>query len=77
MARDFTSVGVIGLGTMGAGIAQLACQAGARTLLYDPFPEALEKGIERIRRRLKEGPGAALLEPAESIELFTDCDVVL
>ncbi len=28
-------IGVVGAGTMGAGIAQLAAQAGARTLLYD------------------------------------------
>src|SRR5438270_11485594 len=35
-------IGVVGAGTMGAGIAQLACQAaGARTLMHDPFPEAL------------------------------------
>ena len=34
-------VGVVGAGTMGAGIAQLACRAGAQTLLYDPVAEAL------------------------------------
>ncbi len=41
-------VGVVGAGTMGSGIAQLAAQAGARTLLHDPDPEALESGLERI-----------------------------
>jgi 3-hydroxybutyryl-CoA dehydrogenase len=45
-------VGVVGAGTMGAGIAQLAATAGARTLLHDPVPEALEKGVAGIRRRL-------------------------
>ena len=34
----------LGAGTMGAGIAQLACLSGARTLLHDPIPEALERG---------------------------------
>ena len=35
------TIGVVGAGTMGAGIAQLACQAaGARTLLHDPEPGA-------------------------------------
>jgi len=43
-------VGVLGAGTMGAGIAQLACQIGARTLLYDPVAEALARGAERIRK---------------------------
>jgi len=43
-------VGVLGAGTMGAGIAQLAVQMGAKTILYDPFPEALLKGAERIAK---------------------------
>ena len=34
-------IGVVGAGTMGLGIAQLAAQAGARTLLHDPVPDAL------------------------------------
>ena len=37
-------IGVLGAGTMGSGIAQLACRAGARTLLYDPLEQALERG---------------------------------
>lgn len=45
-------VGVCGAGTMGAGIAQLACQSGARTLLYDPDAAALARGADRIRARL-------------------------
>ena len=36
-------IGVAGAGTMGAGIAQLASLAGARTLLHDPIPRALER----------------------------------
>jgi 3-hydroxybutyryl-CoA dehydrogenase len=45
-------VGVVGAGTMGAGIAQLAVQAGARTLLQDPVPDALEAGAEKIESML-------------------------
>ncbi len=48
-------IGVAGAGTMGAGIAQLACQSGARTLLHDPVPEALERGLKRIRDQLDRG----------------------
>ena len=40
---------------MGAGIAQLGCLSGARTLLHDPIPEALERGLERIKRHLERG----------------------
>jgi 3-hydroxybutyryl-CoA dehydrogenase len=46
--RAASVIGVLGAGTMGAGIAQLACASGAQTLLYDPLPEALAKGRERI-----------------------------
>ncbi|MDX6583818.1 MAG: 3-hydroxybutyryl-CoA dehydrogenase [Solirubrobacterales bacterium] len=53
------TIGVLGAGTMGAGIAQLAAQSGARTLLYDPVPEALARGTERIgealARRVEKG----------------------
>ena len=38
-------VGVAGAGTMGAGIAQLAALAGYETLLHDPQPEALKRGL--------------------------------
>jgi 3-hydroxybutyryl-CoA dehydrogenase len=48
-------IGVIGAGTMGAGIAQLACQSGASTLVHDPVPEALERGLARIRAQLERG----------------------
>src|SRR5919197_4196976 len=48
-------LGVVGAGTMGAGIAQLGCLAGLETLLHDPLPEALEKGAERIRTGLQKG----------------------
>ncbi len=46
-------VGVLGAGTMGAGIAQLACRSGAETLLFDPIPAALEKGRERVLEGLR------------------------
>ena len=46
-------IGVLGAGTMGAGIAQLAARSGARTLMYDPVSEALEKGAARAREGLQ------------------------
>jgi 3-hydroxybutyryl-CoA dehydrogenase len=50
-----TVIGVAGAGTMGAGIAQLACLAGARTLLHDPDGDALERGLKRIQQQLQRG----------------------
>jgi 3-hydroxybutyryl-CoA dehydrogenase len=45
-------LGVVGAGTMGAGIAQLGCAAGMTVLLHDPVEEALERGAERVRSGL-------------------------
>jgi 3-hydroxybutyryl-CoA dehydrogenase len=50
-----STIGVAGAGTMGAGIAQLGCLSGAQTLLHDPMPEALERGVEQIKRHLERG----------------------
>jgi 3-hydroxybutyryl-CoA dehydrogenase len=41
-------VGILGAGTMGAGIAQLAAATGARTLVHDPDAAALERGLSAI-----------------------------
>ena len=48
-------VGVVGAGTMGVGIAQIACLGGYETRLHDPIPTALEGGIERTRAALAKG----------------------
>ena len=42
-------IGVLGAGTMGSGIAQLACRSGARTILFDPVPDALARGVEKLK----------------------------
>lgn len=46
-------IGVVGAGTMGAGIAQIAAQAGFETLLYDISQEFVDKGLGRIRTSLQ------------------------
>jgi 3-hydroxybutyryl-CoA dehydrogenase len=46
-------VGVIGAGTMGAGIAQVAAIAGHRVLLADVADGAAGRAVDRIRERVK------------------------
>jgi 3-hydroxybutyryl-CoA dehydrogenase len=53
VSRTPAVIGVVGAGTMGAGIAQLAAAAGARTLLHDPAAEALERGLSEAREGLQ------------------------
>ena len=45
-------VGVVGAGTMGAGIAQLALEAGHEVLLHDVDEAAIERGRAKIREGL-------------------------
>jgi 3-hydroxybutyryl-CoA dehydrogenase len=51
----FRSVAVIGAGTMGAGIAQVCAQAGARVALQDVQAAFVEKGLQRIAEFLQKG----------------------
>jgi 3-hydroxybutyryl-CoA dehydrogenase len=37
----FTTVGIVGAGAMGRGIAQLAAQAGSRVRLFDAQADAV------------------------------------
>ncbi len=74
---DLTSgvTGIVGAGTMGAGIAQVALEAGDRVLLYDEDPDALARARERIadglarrlRRRIGCPSGSAAVGPGEAL----------
>ncbi len=87
--RPARVIGVLGAGTMGAGIAQLAARSGAQTLLYDPIPEALEKGRGRALEGLHREAGKGRLDPAEAqaagerlstvgeLEALADCELVI
>ncbi len=89
MSDAATVVGVVGAGTMGGGIAQLACLAGARTLLHDPDRDALERGAATLRANLEKGAAkgrwsaeeaaaaAARVEPAYTLEALAPCELVI
>lgn len=49
------TIAVIGGGTMGRGIAQVAALGGYRTILEDVSPQVLEKALAGIRASLAEG----------------------
>jgi 3-hydroxybutyryl-CoA dehydrogenase len=82
-------VGVVGAGTMGAGIAQIAALGGFETRLHDPVPGALDEGVERLGGALAKGAererwsaddaDAAWqrLAPAASLAHLADCDLVI
>src|SRR5689334_18441951 len=82
-------IGVVGAGTMGAGIAQLAALSGARTLLHDPAEGAVERALERIPQQLERGAqrgrwsaedaqaAAERLEAAGELEALGDCELII
>jgi 3-hydroxybutyryl-CoA dehydrogenase len=52
MASNIRKVGVIGIGLMGSGIAQVAATRGFETVVVDVTSEILERGMGRIRDSL-------------------------
>jgi 3-hydroxybutyryl-CoA dehydrogenase len=49
---NFDHVLVVGAGQMGGGIAQVVAASGRRVSLHDPFPGAVDRGVEAMRRSL-------------------------
>jgi len=45
-------IGVVGAGTMGHGIAQVAVQSGYEVVLADAAPDALERGVAQVAKGL-------------------------
>ncbi len=70
---------------MGAGIAQLAAQSGARALVHDPDAAALERGLRAARERLEraaakgttDGGAPKRLEAAETLDALAACELVI
>lgn len=82
-------VGVIGAGTMGSGIAQVAAQAGHTTYLYDTRKEAVEKamaGVHKTFEKLVEkgkvgrtdaDATLARIKPATDLKELSGCGLVI
>lgn len=52
---SITTVGVLGCGLMGSGVAQVAAGAGFRTIVLEASDEALAGGLARIGKFLNDG----------------------
>lgn len=61
---EVKTIGVIGAGTMGRGIAYAAALAGYRTILEDVMPEMLRKSTAWIRDAFDEGVRRGKVQPA-------------
>lgn len=86
---EIKTIGVVGAGQMGRGIAQVAIQSGFDVLLYDAFPEGLNKGTSFIKAQLEKGlekgkwdkdameKALARLRPVEDMNTLKVCDLVI
>ena len=84
-----TVVGVIGAGTMGSGIAQVAAQAGHTCFLYDSRRDAVDRAIDGLKamipKLVEKGKftaeeGAGILDrvkPARDLKDLLGCGLVI
>lgn len=68
--KEIKSIAVLGAGTMGHGIAQVAALAGYQVIMRDVSLEALQRGVQAIEKNLNQG-----LKRAKLTE--EDCDRAL
>jgi 3-hydroxybutyryl-CoA dehydrogenase len=83
------SVGVLGCGLMGSGIAQVSAQAGFPTVVVEATQELLDRGLGGMRRSLDALVAKAKLDErgrdeilgrikgAVGLEAFGECDLVI
>ncbi len=82
MLMEVHTVGVIGAGQMGAGIAQVTAQAGIPVLMHDISSEVCKRGFDGIRKNLDRMIQRGRFKPEErdrvleSIKTATDIEVM-
>lgn len=64
-------LGVVGAGTMGGGIAQVAALSKIEVVLYDINDTLLRQALERIKADLKEGVERGKLTQEQTTEAFS------
>ena len=86
---EIGTVGIVGLGTMGAGIAQVCAQAGVRTIGRELTPELAERGRATVEGHLARGvekgrlsagereSALALLSVTTDLADLAACDLVI
>lgn len=86
---SISKIGVLGAGTMGAGIAQVSVEAGYNVILVDIVPPVIEKATKSMNKSwnkaVEKGKKtaediakySALLTTGTNIKDFQDCDIVI
>jgi 3-hydroxybutyryl-CoA dehydrogenase len=86
---EIRTVGVLGCGLMGAGIAQVCAQSGYKTIVRDVEDSFLQKGLGRIDKFLSDGVAKGKVTPdtrdktmgnlsgTTKLEELAACDLVI
>jgi 3-hydroxybutyryl-CoA dehydrogenase len=89
MARELSTVGVVGLGTMGAGIVEVLARTGLQVVAVEVDEAGLERGQQHVeqstgravsRGKLSEADQQALIERitfVADLQGLADCDLVV
>jgi 3-hydroxybutyryl-CoA dehydrogenase len=89
MSREFSTIGVVGLGTMGAGIAEVFARNGFRVIGVEQNDEQVERGRGHVQHSTDRAVKRGKLSEAEQQAIFDrltltteladlkDCDLVV
>ena len=87
--QNVQTIGVVGAGQMGRGIAQVAAMSGYKVTLYDVSSEGLKKGMDFIENQLKKGVEKGkwdqacvnncmgAITAASDMMKLSDCDLII
>jgi 3-hydroxybutyryl-CoA dehydrogenase len=70
VARELSEVGVVGLGTMGAGIAEVLARAGLSVTAVEVTDAALQRGREHVEQSTGKAVARGKLDAAERDEIL-------
>lgn len=87
--EKISTIGIVGAGQMGRGIAQVAAMSGYEVMLFDVAPEGLKKGVEFINTQLTKGKEkgkwdqafvdstAKRISPVTEMSKLSQCDLLI
>jgi 3-hydroxybutyryl-CoA dehydrogenase len=86
---DIKTIGVVGAGQMGRGIAQVGAQVGYQVKIYDISSEGLQSGLDFIHKQMNRGvekgkwdqahveQTMSSLSTTDQLSSLSDCDLVV
>ncbi|HEV3356656.1 MAG TPA: 3-hydroxybutyryl-CoA dehydrogenase [Pseudonocardiaceae bacterium] len=89
MAREFRTIGIVGLGTMGAGIAEVVARTGLHVVAVELDAESIDRGRGHLEHSTERAVAGGKLDAAGRTELLDrvsygtdlatlkDCDLVI